>query len=1107
MPRFCPGTPIARWSARHPRLALTIGWLGCALLALNLLDLHIETRVTALLPHDTPALQRFHTSHEAFGASDLLFVMVEAPENAPVPIESISDPSEETRRDAEATKAAMRAVVDDIVTEVMGDPEAGTTPWTWTTPDGRTEQMVSQIQGHPDPETSRAVVDLLAARAWLLLDDDGLETMARFLEPRRVAKKLANPSVTSNNLDVNRLGERIRRHDPLGMWSHLYRPIHDRLTADQGGLRHRGGYLETPSGRHLVLNLQCVRPAQDIDFTREIVGRMQRLQERFAGRIDERGRPITVHTAGTYMVAHADFQTARSSGVTTLSTSLVGILLLFAVAYRTLRLALLILACLAPAVVASLGLAAVAMGGSLSMIVTAFAAILLGLGVDFLIHIHNAFGWALNEERCGPQEGERARRAAAAVHACERTGPGIVAGAVTTVGTFLVLTFSNYRGLHELGVVCGLGLLVILLQVFLTVPAFLTLWGASRPHTSHLLRGYGDRLLRNPVKWSVGLLLLLAACLVFIFTRDPIMRYERDPYKLRPEKDPVFAQVVELGSASKLRTSQHSLLITAQSEPAVLEAAKEMSLRVAALDEPIELTLSEDCDLRNPEAVLRIAGLDALIAEERARLRAFYAESGTVVGEGDRRVRPPVRILGRMEVETPAGPLLFRERVPDGLTGLLPRRGAQMPQATLPAGTRIALRPFVLPGHNALAQLPAPSRQLAVLQRMALDRDGQRLLLFLRRSGQAPARTIADALRPAGLIGPGPLAPAAAIAAAAALQAPEAELLALERRAPEDPRKLPRTFDWPGIERVYAEQDPAARELFRPFIEDVRDMARRVHERQPFLPSELFETPLAPLAATVIDRGEQRILLRYPLAFRSYRIRYTQPEIFEALQLGGYDGQGDSSFTTPQGATVGSAGFPSIVHYMQDSLIRDLRRLTGLAIIVTGAVLLMMTQSIRDAARSVTSLLAGLTVAMVVLQLFGHSWDMMNIAVLPLIIGIGIDNGIHFCSAMRHHERSPSGVIRTVTEVGHPILMTSLTTIVGFGSLMLNAYRGIQGVGRTAVVGVAACLIIGLIALPLLALIGTHPSRRTIKARLIQRQRERENAKTKRMPLIGDEGD
>ena len=70
-------------------------------------------------------------------------------------------------------------------------------------------------------------------------------------------------------------------------------------------------------------------------------------------------------------------------------------LLLFALAYRSIRLPLLIGITLLPQTAAALGLAALALGGTLSMIVSAFAAILIGLGVDFIIHLFNGYSHEL----------------------------------------------------------------------------------------------------------------------------------------------------------------------------------------------------------------------------------------------------------------------------------------------------------------------------------------------------------------------------------------------------------------------------------------------------------------------------------------------------------------------------------------------------------------------------------------------------------------------------------------------------------------------------------------------------------------------------------------
>jgi hopanoid biosynthesis associated RND transporter like protein HpnN len=85
-----------------------------------------------------------------------------------------------------------------------------------------------------------------------------------------------------------------------------------------------------------------------------------------------------------------------------------------------------------------------------------------------------------------------------------------------------------------------------------------------------------------------------------------------------------------------------------------------------------------------------------------------------------------------------------------------------------------------------------------------------------------------------------------------------------------------------------------------------------------------------------------------------------------------------------------------------------------------------------------------------------------NLIVLPLILGIGIDSGVHII----HDYRSQRGEYRITSSTALAVLITSLTTIIGFGSMMIASHRGLQSLGRVLVIGVACCLITSIIALP-----------------------------------------
>ncbi|MDR0704544.1 MAG: MMPL family transporter [Planctomycetaceae bacterium] len=93
-----------------------------------------------------------------------------------------------------------------------------------------------------------------------------------------------------------------------------------------------------------------------------------------------------------------------------------------------------------------------------------------------------------------------------------------------------------------------------------------------------------------------------------------------------------------------------------------------------------------------------------------------------------------------------------------------------------------------------------------------------------------------------------------------------------------------------------------------------------------------------------------------------------------------------------------------------------------------------------------------------------------NMIVLPLILGIGIDDGVHLIHDYRTHKRFR---YRKTGSTATSILITSLTTMIGFGSMMIASHRGLQSLGRVLVIGVTCCLITSIIILPILLLLRT----------------------------------
>jgi hypothetical protein len=85
-----------------------------------------------------------------------------------------------------------------------------------------------------------------------------------------------------------------------------------------------------------------------------------------------------------------------------------------------------------------------------------------------------------------------------------------------------------------------------------------------------------------------------------------------------------------------------------------------------------------------------------------------------------------------------------------------------------------------------------------------------------------------------------------------------------------------------------------------------------------------------------------------------------------------------------------------------------------------------------------------------------------NIMTLPLVIGIGVTNGIHILNRFAE-EQHPSILARST---GKAVLVSGLTAIAGFGSLILAKHRGIQSLGYVMAMGITTCMVAALTFLP-----------------------------------------
>jgi hypothetical protein len=95
---------------------------------------------------------------------------------------------------------------------------------------------------------------------------------------------------------------------------------------------------------------------------------------------------------------------------------------------------------------------------------------------------------------------------------------------------------------------------------------------------------------------------------------------------------------------------------------------------------------------------------------------------------------------------------------------------------------------------------------------------------------------------------------------------------------------------------------------------------------------------------------------------------------------------------------------------------------------------------------------------------FDVPFNPANIMTLPLVIGVGVTSGIHILNRFAE-EQTPSIFAKST---GKAVLISALTTMVGFGSLILGKHQGIASLGYVMTVGTGTCMVAALTLLPAL---------------------------------------
>ncbi|MDT8428734.1 MAG: MMPL family transporter [Pseudomonadales bacterium] len=160
-----------------------------------------------------------------------------------------------------------------------------------------------------------------------------------------------------------------------------------------------------------------------------------------------------------------------------------------------------------------------------------------------------------------------------------------------------------------------------------------------------------------------------------------------------------------------------------------------------------------------------------------------------------------------------------------------------------------------------------------------------------------------------------------------------------------------------------------------------------------------------------------------------------------------------------------ATGLPSIQYYGGQTVVGAFIQALGTAIGAVAILLLLLLRNLRNSLAIVVPLLLASAMTAAATVLFDLPFNFANVITLPLLIGVGVDNGVHMVH--RHNQIGDSFDLVT-SSTSRAILFSTMTTIVSFGSLAFSNHPGTASMGMVLTIGMCLSLLATLFVVPAL---------------------------------------
>lgn len=497
---------IGHFVIKYPKQIIFVFFILALISLYGIRHLSLDHNIYSLLPEDIPELKDFLEFSELAGINDQLVILLEMKDHS-------FQPLSKSFLEELAEKLKASDMIDFVEYKKSGIRDILIQNWRF-----------------------------LFDRFYVFLPPSQLDLFIKKLSPQNIKEQIKK----NRDLMFSPMGIGVQRKilkDPLD-FSELFMNQSNERTSSVASLFKSSDedYFQSEDGLYLFMVAKPVQAMGDINFDRKLMSSVieaeQKAKEDFCKKnnlaLEEFQENIQIGYTGSYAIAYEEGRAIRKDMLMTILISFFCVLFLFWLIFHEIK----FLIFLAIPLIFSLlftNLAAYLLFGKLNIITFGYAAILLGLGIDFAIHLLNRYYIEFKKE---------SDNFLAMKSAIINVGQGILLGALTTSIAFLMLSLSGFKGIAQLGIIVGLGLIISMICVIFLFPSLILFFNCSPPKRLWF-SGLMDKIARFLEKnyaslFIVNLTVFCVCCLLLVFFWRNKTWFDKDLHNLQSKKRESF---------------------------------------------------------------------------------------------------------------------------------------------------------------------------------------------------------------------------------------------------------------------------------------------------------------------------------------------------------------------------------------------------------------------------------------------------------------------------------------------------------------------------------------------------------------------------------------